>query len=131
MFRNCEEQYGFMPGRGTIDTIFALRQLMERHIEVQAELHMAFNDLDKSYDAVQQICRCLRNKHVPEKYVSVVEEDMYQGAMAQVRSSAGATKAFPVRSTISGMCFQSLSDLVMDVRVKDVKESTLEHDVCQ
>lgn len=121
----CEEQFGFMPGRGTTDAIFALRQLMERHREVQAELHMAFIDLEKAYDRVprQEIWRCLRSKGLPEKYIRVVE-DMYDGAMTQVRSSAGTTKAFPVRvglhqgSALSPYLF----DLVMDVIVKDVKK---------
>ena len=30
-----DEQFGFMPGRGTMDAIFAVRQLMEKHREKQ------------------------------------------------------------------------------------------------
>ena len=47
-----EEQFGFMPGRGTTDAIFAARQVIEKHQEMQKELHMVFIDLDKSYDRV-------------------------------------------------------------------------------
>ena len=33
-----DEQFGFMPGRGTTNAIFAVRQLMEKHREKQKEL---------------------------------------------------------------------------------------------
>ena len=35
-----DEQFGFMPGRGTTDAIFAVRQLLEKHREKQKGLHM-------------------------------------------------------------------------------------------
>ena len=44
-----EEQFGFMPGRGTTDVIFAARQLIEKHREMQKELHMVFIDLYKAF----------------------------------------------------------------------------------
>ena len=47
-----EEQFGFMLGRGTTDAIFAARQVMEKHREMQKELHMVFIDLEKAYDRV-------------------------------------------------------------------------------
>ena len=40
-----EEQFGFMPGRGTTDAIFAARQVIEKHREKQKELHLMFIDL--------------------------------------------------------------------------------------
>ena len=45
-----EEQFGFMPCRGTTDAIFAARQVIEKHREMQKELHMVFIDLEKAYD---------------------------------------------------------------------------------
>ena len=38
-----------MPGRETTDAIFAARQVMEKHWEMQKELHLRFNDLDMVY----------------------------------------------------------------------------------
>ena len=122
----CEEQFGFMPGRGTTDAIFTLRQLIERHKELHAELHIAFIDLEKAYDRVprQEIWRSMRTKGLPEKYVRIVKE-MYQGVMTHVRSSVGTTREIPVRvglhqgSALSPYLF----DLVMDVLVTDVKEA--------
>ena len=45
-------QFGFMPGRGTTDAIFIVRQLQERYLEKKRELWMAFVDLEKAFDGV-------------------------------------------------------------------------------
>ena len=37
-----------MPDRGTTDTVFAAKQVMEKHREMQQELHMVFIDLEKA-----------------------------------------------------------------------------------
>ena len=54
-----EEQFGFMPGRGTIDAIFAARQVIEKHREMQKELHLVFIDLEKAYDSQDTTTRSL------------------------------------------------------------------------
>ena len=85
-----EEQFGFMPGRGTIDAIFAARQVIEKHREMQKALHLVFTDLEKVYDRVprQEVWRCLtlREQGVPEKYVRLVK-DTYEDARTQVKTS--------------------------------------------
>ena len=121
----CEEQFGFMPGKGTVDAIFALRQTMEKYGEKQKDLHLVFIDLEKAYDRVprQEVWRSMREKGVSEKYVKVVQ-DMYEGATTQVRSSVGTTEKFSVRvglhqgSTLSPYIF----NLVMDVITAEVRE---------
>ena len=120
-----EEQFGFMPGRGTTDAIFILRQVMEKYREKEKELHLVFIDLEKAYDRVprQEVWRCLREKNVSEKYIRVIK-DMYRGATTQVRSVVGTTEKFDVQvglhqgSTLSPYIF----DLVMDVIVADIKD---------
>ena len=47
-----KQKYGFMPGKGTTDAMFALRMLMEKYREGQRELHYVFVDLEKAYDSV-------------------------------------------------------------------------------
>ena len=39
-------QFGFMPGRGTTDAIFILRQLQEKHLAKNKKLYFAFVDLE-------------------------------------------------------------------------------------
>ena len=38
-----DEQFGFMPGKGTTDAIFEVRQLMEKHREKQEGLHIFYS----------------------------------------------------------------------------------------
>ena len=47
-----EMQNGFMPGRGTIDVIFIVRQLMEKYETAGRNLFMVFVDLEKAIDRV-------------------------------------------------------------------------------
>ena len=47
-----KQQYGFMPGKGTTDAVFALSILMEKYREGQRELHCVFVNLEKAYDRV-------------------------------------------------------------------------------
>lgn len=45
-------QFGFMPGRGTTDAIFILRQIHEKYLVKQKDLFFAFVDLEKAFDRV-------------------------------------------------------------------------------
>jgi hypothetical protein len=47
-----KNQFGFMPGRSTMKTIFLIRQLIERCMEQIKDLHIIFIDLEKTYDKV-------------------------------------------------------------------------------
>jgi hypothetical protein len=49
-----ENQFGFMPGRSTMEAIFLIRQLMERCREQKKDMHMIFIDLGKTYDKVSR-----------------------------------------------------------------------------
>ena len=48
----AEQQFKFMPGRSTTDTIFCLRMLLEKWTEGQKAVHCAFIDLKKAYNRV-------------------------------------------------------------------------------
>jgi len=46
--------FGFMEGNGTTDAIFIARQLQEKYIAKKKGIWMAFIDLQKAFDRVQQ-----------------------------------------------------------------------------
>ena len=43
-----DSQFGFVPGRGTTDAIFVVRQLQEKYLAVNKRLYMPFVDLEKA-----------------------------------------------------------------------------------
>ena len=45
-----DSQYCFVPGRGTTDAIFVVRQLHEKYLAASKRLYMAFLDLEKVID---------------------------------------------------------------------------------
>ena len=86
-----EEQFRFMLGRGTTDAIFAARRVIEKHREMQKEMHLVFIDLVKAYRVPRpEVWRCLREQGVPEKYVRLMK-DTYEDARTQVKTSIGVT----------------------------------------
>ena len=66
-----KQQYGFIPGKGTTNAMFALRMLMEKYKEGQKELHCVFVDLEKAYDRVlrEELWYCMRKSRIVEKFV--------------------------------------------------------------
>ena len=120
----AEEQFGFMPGRGTTNAIFILRQMAEKYREKGRDLHNVFVDLEKAYDRVPRevLWRCLREKMVPEKYVRLIKE-MYRDVKTRVRSGVGTTEGFEVKvglqqgSALSPFLF----NIVFDVLTREVR----------
>ena len=90
-------QFGFMPGRGTTDAIFILRQLQEKYISKDKQLFFAFVDLEKAFDRVPRevIWWSLRKLGVEEWLVKLVQA-MYANARSQVRVGDEYSEMFEV-----------------------------------
>ncbi|CAL5326839.1 unnamed protein product [Camellia sinensis] len=112
-----ENQFGFMPGRSTMEAIYLLRRVIEKYKEKKRDIHMVFIDLEKAYDRVPRdiIWWALEKKGVTKGYIDVIR-DMYEGVVTNIRSPAGETNEFPITvglhqgSTLSPYLFA----LVMD-----------------
>ncbi|XP_047501603.1 uncharacterized protein LOC125047441 [Penaeus chinensis] len=68
-------QFGFNPGRGTMDAAFIIKQQQEKHLEVNRDLYYTLVDLEKACDRVPRdlVYWCLRQQKVPEKLIRMVE----------------------------------------------------------
>jgi hypothetical protein len=92
-----ENQFGFMPGRSTMEAIHLMRQTMEFYRDKKKDLHMVFIDLEKAYDRVPRevLWWALTKKDVSKKYIDLIK-DMYEGASTSVRTTVGKTDEFPI-----------------------------------
>ena len=60
-------QYGFMPGRGTVDAVFVLRRLSEKFKAKNKKLFFIFVDLEKAFDQVPREVTCFALRRVFQK----------------------------------------------------------------
>ena len=69
-----EVQCGFRPGRGTVDMIFAMRQLQEKCIEQNTPLFSVLIDLTKTFDTVNReaLWTVLERIGCPPKFISML-----------------------------------------------------------
>jgi hypothetical protein len=120
-----KNQFKFMSGRSTMESIFLIRQLMERCMEQKKDLHMIFIDLKKVYDKVTRnvIWWALQKHKVSSKYITLIK-DVYDNVVTSARTSDGDTNDFPINiglhqgSALSPYLFA----LVMDEVTRDIQD---------
>ena len=93
-----DSHFGYVPGRGTTDAIFVVRQLQEKYLAANKRLYMAFVDLEKAFDRVPRkvIWWALRKLRVDEWIVCLVQ-GMYSIARSLVRVGEGYSEEFEVK----------------------------------
>ena len=91
-------QYGFMPGRGTVDAVFVLRRLNEKFRAKNKKLSFIFVDLENAFDRVPRevICFALKRKCVPEYSVNGVMS-LYKGWRTAVSVDGELSSSFSVK----------------------------------
>jgi hypothetical protein len=107
-----------------METIFLIRQLMERYREQKKDMHMIFINMEKTYDKVtRNIMWWTLQKHkVSSKYITLIK-DMYDNVVTSIRISDRDTNGFPINiglhqgSALSPYIFA----LVMDEVTRDVQ----------
>jgi len=92
-----ENQFGFMPGRSTIEDIHLICRLIEFYRDKKSDLHMVFVDLEQAYDRVPRkvLRRCMERRGVSVAYMQVIKA-MYNRVRTRVRTLVGDTDAFPI-----------------------------------
>jgi hypothetical protein len=118
-----KNQFGFMPGRSTMELIFLIRQLMEGYREQKKDMHMIFIDLKKAYDKVTRnvMWGALQKHKVSSKYITLIN-DMYNNIVTSVRTSDEDTNDFPINIGLDQGSALSPYPLVMDEVTRDIQD---------
>ena len=100
-----ESQCGFRANRGTIDMIFAARQLQEKCMEKRVALYTTFVDLTKAFDTVSRegLWQIMAKFGCPDTFVSIVRQ-FHDGMMVSVRDNGEYSDEFAVTNGVKQGC---------------------------
>ena len=91
-------QFGFMPGKGTMDAIFITRIVQERFLAKKKDFYFTFVDLEKAFDRVpQQVITWSLRKVGLEEWIIWVVKAMYENAKNAVNINGTIGDPFPVK----------------------------------
>ena len=92
-----ESQCGFRQGRGTVDMIFAARQLQEKCREQNVSLYSTFIDLTKAFDTVsrQGLWKIMEKFGCPNIFINMFRE-FHDGMQARVQDNGTYSELFYV-----------------------------------
>ena len=70
-----QEQAGFRKGRGCMDQIFALRNIIEQCLEWNTSFFINFVDFRKAFDSVHRniLWKILHSYGIPSKIISIIK----------------------------------------------------------
>jgi hypothetical protein len=116
-----EEQAGFRPGRGCIDHIFSLRQLLEQRHSYRKGTIAIFLDFKGAFDSVDRtsLFGVLSSKGIPQKYVNILQA-LYSHTTGQVRVYGELSDKFETTSGVRQGCpispflFNFVIDVIME-----------------
>ena len=91
-------QFGFTPGKETVDAIFIVRSMQEEYQKKDKKLYMCFVDMVKAVDRVPKKVMqwAIRTKGLSEVMVQAVMS-LYDGAKTRMRMGSAYSKEFEVK----------------------------------
>ena len=100
-----ESQCGFRKQRGTVDMVFAIRQLQEKCVEQHQDLHLLFIDLTKAFDTVNraELWAILSKLGCPPRFVQIIRS-FHDGMFCRVIENGDASDPFPVSKGVKQGC---------------------------
>ena len=128
-----ENQAGFRPGRGCIDHIFTLRQILEQRHSFRRPTLVVFLDLKAAFDSVdrQQLWQCLAIKGVPSKFLSLIKA-LYADSCGRVRVYGKLSPEFTTSSGVRQGCplspflFNFVIDMLLEISLPASETSGVE-----
>ena len=103
-----DRQYGFREGRGTMDAIFIVRQIIEKAKEHNVKIHFNFIDFKAAFDTIwrKALWKMMRSIGINSKIVTILEE-LYENSTCAVIISGQLTEWFNVNVGVRQGCLLS------------------------
>ena len=125
-------QFGFMPGKGTVDAIFIVRRMQEEYQKKDKKLYMCFVDMEKTVDRVPRKVMewAMRKKDLSEVIVRAVMS-LYDGAKTRVRVGSAYSEEFEVKvgvhqgSVLSPLLFAIVANVITENARRGVVNESL------
>jgi hypothetical protein len=120
-----EQQAGFRPGRGCIDHIFTLRQVLEQRHTYRRPTILVFLDFKGAFDSVDRsvLLKTLARQGMPQRFVNIIGS-LYSQTKGRVRVYGELSKNFPTRSGVRQGC--PLSPFLFNFIIDEIMTRTLE-----
>ena len=127
-----EMQFGFVPGKGTVDAIFTVRRMQEKYQRKYKRLYMCFVDMAKVFDRVPRKVMewATRKKGLSEVMVRAVMS-LYDDAKTRVGVGSAYSEECEVKvavhqgSVLSSLLFAIVVDVITEKAKRDVVNELL------
>ena len=116
-------QFGYMPGKGTVDAIFIVRKMQEKFQKKDKKLHICFFDMEKAFDRVPRKVMewAMRKKGLSEVMVQAVMR-LYDDAKKRMRMGSAYLEEFEAKVGVHQGSL--LSPLLFAIAVDVITENT-------
>ena len=119
-----ESQYGFRPGRGTVDAVFIVRQIIEKAKEKNIPLYFHFIDFKAAFDTVWRdaLWKMMKATGINPKTIKIIQH-MYENTECSVLIDGQLTEWFEVTVGVRQGCIlsPSLFNLFLEFVMDEVK----------
>ena len=122
----AEEQAGFRPKRSTVEQIFNIRLLVEKHLQHQRDLFHNFIDFKKAFDHVwhEGLWQVMTNFNIDTTLVEVIKA-LYKNSNSAVLLNNNSGKYFHTSVGVRQGCI--LSPVLFNIYLENIMLETL-HD---
>ena len=119
-----KSQFGFRVGKGTVDAIFVVRQMIEKTKEHNANLHFNFIDFKAALDTIwrEALWKIMLHVGIPPKIVILIKK-IYEDTKCTVQIGGKLTDFFPVKVGSRQGCIMSpmLFSIFLDYIMREIK----------
>ncbi|KAL1447535.1 hypothetical protein WDU94_013872, partial [Cyamophila willieti] len=118
-----ETQSGFRPSRSTVDMIFSSRQIIEKTLEQNTQMGVAFVDISKAFDSVNReaLFTIMAQLNCPPTVLAILKS-LHDQTQASIRLEGDLTAPFQVKSGVRQGCV--LAPLLFIVYMQTIMNKT-------